>query len=252
MNTAVNRRVFVGSVAAGLPVLAGAAYGLAATPPARAHDHATAEAQADAVFDHVVREIAAIHNRGTERGFTGEDARAIAAQLRTAAVRGAQIDLDGMARAGVEQLIRRRGRNAVQAIDFDRARATAQLKRYGIAVDDRWFAAGLPDDAMRTKALEELINGGVTEVLARSARVFDKMGSVLDARAGAVARVRHAQGDPVWWSFCWGLLTEIMMLAAQLGPICEASGSVPGLDVVCPALEAALSAYYGIYYAYCG
>ena len=251
MNAAVNRRVFVGSMAAGLPVLAGAAYGLAATPAARAHDHATAGADLDPMFEHVVQEMAAIHNRGTERGFTGEDSRAIAAQLRTAVIRGTQIGLDATARTGVEQLIRRRGRDAVLAIDIDRARTTAQLKRYGIEIDDRWFAAGLPDEATRTKALEALTSGGVTEVLTHTARVFDKMGSLLDARASAVARVRYAQGDPAWWSFCWGLLTEIMMLVAQLGPICEASGIVPGLDVVCPALEAALSAYYGIYYAYC-
>ena len=249
MNAAVNRRAFVGSVAAGLPVLA--AYGLAATPPARAHEHARDSAARDPMFEHIVYELAVIHNRGTERGFTGEDARAIAAQLRTAAVRGRQIDLDAAARAGLDQLIRRRGRNAVLAIDIDRAKTKVQLKRYGIEVGDRWLTADLPDQATRTKALDALINGGLTEVLTHSARVFDTMGSVLDARASAVARVRHAQGDPAWWSFCWGLLTEIMMLWAQVGPVCEASGVVPGLDVVCPALEAALSAYYEIYYAYC-
>jgi hypothetical protein len=249
MNAAVNRRVFVGSVAASLPVLA--AYGFAATPPARADAHAPAGAALDPMFDHVVHELAVIHNRGTERGFTGEDARAIAAQLRTAAIRGRQIDLDAAARAGLDRLIRRRGRHAVLAIDVDRAKTKAQLKRYGIEVGDRWLAANPPDHATRTRALDALISGGVTDVLTHSARVFDKVGSVLDARASVIARVRHAQGDPMWWSFCWGLLTEIMMLWAQVGPVCEATGVVPGLDVVCPALEAALSAYYEIYYAYC-
>lgn len=252
MNAAVNRRVFVGSMVAGLPVLAGATYGFAATPPARAHEHAPASAALDPMFEHIVHELAVIHNRGTERGFTGEDARAIAAQLRTAAIRGSQIDLDATARTGLERLIRSRGRNAVLAIDIDRAKTTSQMKRVGIEVDDRWFALGLPDPAARRKALDMLISGGITEVLTHAARVFDKMGSVLDARASAVARVRHAQNDPLWWSFCWGVLTEIMMLMAQLGPICDASGVVPGLDVVCPALEATLSSYYGIYYAYCG
>jgi hypothetical protein len=206
----------------------------------------------DRVFEHVVRELAIIHNRGLARGFTGEDARAIAAQLRTAAVRGTQIDLDATARTGVEQLIRRRGRDAVLAIEIDAAKTKAQLKRYGIEVDERWFAAGLPDHAMRRKALDVLLSGGVTEILTHAGRVFDKMGSILDAHASAVARVRHAQSDPQWWAFCWGLLIEIMMLMAQAGPVCEASAIVPGLDVACPALEATLSAYYGIYYAYCG
>lgn len=250
MNVAVNRRVFVASVAAGLPTLAGAAYSVAA-PPSRGHDHATAGGDADAVFDHVVQELAAIHNRGKQLGFSGEDARAVAAQLRTAAVRSTQLDLDATARTGVQQLIRSRGRTAVLAIEIDTARTKTQLKRYGIEVDDRWFAAASPDPATRRKALDVLISGGVTGVLTHAARVFDKIGSVIDARAGAVARVRHAQGDPLWWSFCWGLLTEIMMLMAEAGPICEASGTVPGLDVTCAAIMAVMSSYFAIYYAYC-
>ncbi|HEY7188303.1 MAG TPA: hypothetical protein VH436_17225 [Vicinamibacterales bacterium] len=251
MYAAVNRRVFVASVAAGIPTLAGAAYG----PRALAHggrDHAPTGGKADAVLDHVVRELAVIHSRGKQRGFTGEDARAIAAQLRMAAVRGAQIDLDATARAEMEQLIRRRGREAVLAIDIDKAKTTAHLKRYGIEVDDRSFAMELPDPATRRKALEVLISGGVTDVLTHTAGVFEQTGSVIDAHAATVMRARHAQGDPLAWaSFCWGLLTEVMVLMAQLGPICEASGTVPGLDIVCSALQATLSAYFGIYYAYC-
>ena len=251
MNAAVNRRIFVASVAAGLPTLAAAAYG-AAAPAGRAHDHATAGAETDAVLDHVVQEVAVIHSRGTQRGFTGEDARAIAAHLRTAAVRGTQIDIDTMTKQGMQQLIRRRSRDVVLAIDIDRAKMKAQLQRYGIEVHDRWFAAGSPDPATRRRALDALIDGDVTEVLTHAAHVFDKIGSVLDARAGIVARVRHAQGDPLAWSsFCWSLLAEMMMLMAQVGPICDASGYVPGLDVVCSALQATLSAYFGIYYSYC-
>jgi hypothetical protein len=251
MNAAVNRRVFVGSVAAGLPVLAGAAYGLAATP-APAHDHATAGAQADAVFEHVVQEIAVIHNRGTERGFTGEDARAIAAQLRTAAVRGVQIDLDAATQRGVQQLIRRRGRDAVLAIDIDPVKTAAQLKHYGIAVDDRWPASRTVDHATRVKALESVINDGVTAVLSHTARVFERIGSVVDTRRVSVARVRHAQSDPEMWSLCSQLLGEMGMLLGQAGPICEASEIVQGLDIVCTAIMQALWVYWALYLSYCG
>jgi hypothetical protein len=250
MNAAVNRRVFVASVVAGLPTLVGAAHDVAA-PASRGHDHATAEGDADAVLEHVVQEMAAVHSRGSQRGYSGEHARAIAAQLRTAAVRGGQLGIDAAATRGVQQLIRRRGRDAVLTIDIDTAKARAQMKRYGIEIDDRWFGARTPDHATRAKALDVLLSGGITDMLTHAAGVFDKLGSVLDVRAGAVARARHAQSDPLWWSFCWGLLTEIMMLMAQLGPICEASGAVPGLDVTCAALEAAMSAYFGIYYGYC-
>jgi hypothetical protein len=204
------------------------------------------------VLDHVVRELAVIHNRGKARGFTGEDARAIAAQLRMAAVRGGQMGLDAAATSGVQRLIRSRGRDAVLAIDIDRAKMKAQLERVGIEVDDRWFAAGLPDPATRRKAIDVLISGGVTDVLTHAARAFDKMGSVLDAHAGAVARVRRVQSDPEWWSICPQLVSEIAMLWGQAVPICEASEIVPGLDVVCAAIYEMLSTYYALYWSYCG
>src|SRR5262245_50737064 len=140
MNAAVNRRRFVASLA-GLPVLAGAAYGSAsAWPVEHAHDQ-QAGAGVDAVLDHVVREVAAIHNRGQSRGFTGEDARAIAAQLRTAAVRGTQIGIDAPAKSALDTLIRVRGRDAVLSLDIDKGRTKAMLSGYGIQADDRWFAA---------------------------------------------------------------------------------------------------------------
>jgi hypothetical protein len=252
MNAAVNRRVFVGSVAAGLPALAGAAYGLAATPSARAHDHAAAAADLDPTLEHVVKEMAAIHNRGTQRGFTGEDARAIAAQLRTAAVRGAQMDIDATTKKGVQQLIRGRGRDAVLAIEINKTAVMAQMKRYGIEIDDRWPASRTLDYATRVKALDAVIGGGVTDVLSHTADVFEQIGSAVDRRRGTVARVRHSQSDPEMWSLCSQLLGEIGMLLGQAGPICEASAIVQGLDIVCTAIMQALWVYWVLYLSYCG
>jgi hypothetical protein len=252
MNAAVNRRVFVGSVAAGLPVLAGAAYGLAATPPAPAHGHATAKAQSDAVFDHVVQEIAAIQNRGVQRGFTGEDARAIAAQLRTASARSAQLDLDTAARKGVQQLIGSRGREAVLAIETDRAQMKAQLKRYGMEVEDRWFAAGVLEEETRRRALDALTSGGVTGVLSHGAGVFEKLGSACDRLARSTAGVRRIQfEDPLISSICWQIAGEIAMLWGQAGPICEASAIVQELESLCAAIWATLAAYYAMYFTLC-
>jgi hypothetical protein len=252
MNAAVNRRAFVGSVAAGLPVLAGAAYGLAVAPPARAHEHAAPGAAPDPMFEHVVHELAVIHNRGTERGFTGEDARAIAAQLRTAAVRGAQIDIDATANEGVQQLIRRRGRDAVLTIDINKTAVRAQMKQYGIEIDDRWPASRTVDQATRMKALDAVISGGVTGVLSHTAHVFEQIGSAVDRRRGSVARVSHVQSDPEMWSLCSQLLGEIGMLLGQAGPICEASAIVQGLDIVCTAIMQALWVYWVVYLSYCG
>jgi hypothetical protein len=249
MNATVNRRVFVASVAAGLPTLVGAAHGVAA-PVSRGHDHAMSR---DAVLDHVVQELAVIHNRGKRRGFTGEDARAVAAQLRTAAVRSTQIDLDAAARKGVQQLIGSRGRDAVLAIEIDRAKMHAQLKRDGIDVEERWFAAGVLDEETRRRALDALTSGGVTGVLNHGAGVFEKLGSAIDRSAPSTAGVRRVQfEDPRISSICWQIAGEIAMLWGQVGPICEASAFVPELQSTCGALLATLAAYYAMYWMFCG
>ena len=254
MNAEVNRRMFVASVTAAFPVLAGAAYGLAAAAPSgRGHDHAAAAVDPDRVLDHVVRELAVIHTRGTQRGFTGEDARAIAAQLRTAAVRSAQIGVDSSAKKGVQELVRTRGRDAVLSLDIDTVAMKARLKRYGIEVDERWldaraFDARPLDDAARRGAIEALVAGGVTGVLLRAAAIFENIGTSLDRVAAGVRRV---QFDPAWYSFCWGVLAEIQMLILTAGAVCGAASIYPDLDLACPTLEATVSAYLAIYYAYC-
>jgi hypothetical protein len=252
MNAEVNRRVFVASVAAGLPALASAAHGRGASSGG-GHGHAAAAADADAVLDHVVRELAVIHNRGKQRAFTGEDARAIAAQLRTAAVRSGQIGIDATAKKGVQHLIRSRGRNAVQSMGIDTGKMKARLKPYGIDVDERWLdARGLEarplDDKARHEAIEALVDGGISGVLMHAAGMFENIGNSLD---GVAAGVRRVQLDPAWYSFCWGLLVEIQMLIATAGAVCGAASLYPDLDVACGTMEAALSAYLGIFYAYC-
>src|SRR5262245_31559378 len=141
MNAGINRRVFVASAAAGFPVVAAAVYGLAAAAPGDTHHHGVAAGDPDPVFDHVLRELAAIQQRGKLQGVTGGDARAIAAQLRTAAVYGRHIGIDAAAKRGVQSLIRRRGREAVLALAVDTTKAKARLTPYGIDVDDRWFEA---------------------------------------------------------------------------------------------------------------
>ena len=252
MNAEVNRRTFVASVAAGLPVLAAAAAGRS-MPAGHGHDHPAAAADPDAVIDHVVRELAVIHNRGKQRGFTGEDARAIAAQLRTASVRSAQIGVDTSATKGVQELVRTRGRDAVLSLEIDTVMMKERLKRYGIEVDERWldaraFDARPLDDTARHEALEALVNGGVTGVLTHAAGIFENIGTALDHVGAGVRRV---QFDPAWYAFCWGLLIEVQILMLNAGAVCAATPMYPDLDVACPALEATLSAYFAIYYAYC-
>lgn len=254
MNAEVNRRGFVALVAAGLPVVAGAAYGLAAASPAEhGHGGSIGGDGGDPVFEHVLREVAAIHNRGQRRGFTGEDARAIAAQLRTAAVRGTQTGIDATATKGLQRLIRSRGREAVLRIETDGAKVRSALQRYGIEVDSRRFAVSAGSAEIRAKALETLISGGVTGVLSDTAVTLEKISATLDQADHRVARVRRVQSDPSFFSsFCWQLLLEIQIVGAQAAPLCEASAYYPDLEIACASIQATLSVMYSMYWAYCG
>ncbi|HEY1304183.1 MAG TPA: hypothetical protein VGF24_11570 [Vicinamibacterales bacterium] len=244
MNANVNRRMFVRSVAAGVPVLAGTAYGLAVASPSKHEHDREGSGDFDPVFDHVVREIASVIDLARQRGFAGEDARAVAAQLRFAIVRGAQIGIDGVAKKALRSLTRSPHGPSL-TLDVDTARVKAQLKRYGMEVDDRWFRSARRDDAARRKALDVLANDGVTGVLSHAAGILETMGTSIDRVQGPVRRV---QID----SFvCWPLLAEIEVIAVEAAAVCAVSSVEPGLDVACATMQATVSALLAIYYAFC-
>ena len=253
MNADVSRRVFVGSVAAGLPLVAGAFQGTHASPVAgQSHDHAAAN-NLDPVFDHVIAEMAVIHQRMQVRGPRGEDARAIAAQLRTALVRSEQVGLDTPTKKALGDLIRSRGRDAVLYIELDKARAKARLKQYGIQADDRWFDSNAVDYNTRTLALDSLARRGVSQVLERAAATFGAIGGELDKVGAVTARVRRVQSDPAWYiGYCEQLASEINRLTIDAALVCGIGSFFPVLDPVCGMLTIAIGIQMGMYRAYCG
>jgi hypothetical protein len=253
MNADVSRRVFVGSVAAGLPLVAGAFRGIHASPVAdQVHDHAATD-NVDPVFDHVIAEMAVIHQRMQVRGPRGEDARAIAAQLRTAFVRSAQVGLDAPTKRALGDLIRSRGREAVLNLELDRARVKARLKQYGIQADDRWFDSNAVDYNTRTLALDNLARGGVSQVLERAAATFEAIGGELDKVGAVTARVRRVQSDPAWYiGYCAQLASEINRLTIDAAMVCGVGSFLPALDPVCGMISIAIGIQMGMYRAYCG
>ena len=251
MSAEVSRRVLVGSFAAGLPVLAGALGLSAASPRNAAHNHFAPFADSDPLLDHIVREMAAVLERGQRRGLTGEEARAIAAQLRVAVAGGTQAGIDAAAKNGLEALIRRRGRDAVLSLELDVKTAKDRLSRYGIAAEDRWFDSGAADDNTRNAAIDALRNDGITGAFSRAAGVFDRIATTLDA-SGPVPRVRRVQIDTdTWLAICWPLIVDIQMLELQTAAICAASSSFPGAEVACAGMYIMISMMYLVYYAYC-
>ena len=133
MRPEVGRRVFVGSVAAGLPLLASRT-ALLAQGGAMAHDHG-AIAAADPVIDQIVRQMALIHN-SAQAGPRGTHARALASQLRMLTVYQRQQGIDDQARAAVKDMVDQQGRNALLYAEPDREMRRQAMQQYGFRPDE--------------------------------------------------------------------------------------------------------------------
>jgi hypothetical protein len=254
MNAVVSRRIFVGSVASGFPLLAGVAHRAMAGPARQAHEHSLATEGTDLTFDHIVKEVAAILNRAEARGFNGEDARAVAAQLRAAAVRSTELRLDPPVKHAVSDLIRQRGRDAVLQLEIDRADVAAQLKRYGIKADEHRVATPTLDRARRERVIDGLLTGGITGVFVQAAGTFENLAAALDISEGGRSGVRRVQYDPTMrFIFCAQLLVQIAMIETQAAVVCMLSATYldPGLQSICAALQASVAAQYSMYFMFC-
>ena len=218
METGMGRRVFVGSVVAGLPLLAAStSRGAAQSALQTAHAHLD-DTVPDPVLEHIVRQLAAAHN-SLRREKKGEYARAFASQLRTLAVYGRTIGIDAQVKSGVSTLIERDGRDGVLYADIDGDRMRAELKRYGAQADERALSTPLRlDYAGRSAALNALLSSGITDRWDKTAATLEWMAPELDRRFSTVLRV--SQNDPAYWEgYCkevWSQYQEAQLLAAAL------------------------------------
>jgi hypothetical protein len=218
METGMGRRVFVGSVVAGLPLLAvSTSRGAAQSALHTAHAHLD-DTLPDPVLEHIVRQLAAAHN-SLRREPKGEYVRAFAAQLRTLAVYGRAEGFDARVTSGVSTLIERDGRDGVLYAEIDRDRIRAELKRYGARADERGLGTPLTlDYATRSAALNAFLTSGITDRWERNAATLERMAPELDRRFSTVVRV--SQYDAAYWEgYCkeiWSQYQETQLLSAAL------------------------------------
>jgi hypothetical protein len=255
MESVVGRRVFVGSVVAGLPLLAGAGVRtFAQSGAASPHNHPAAAAAADQVLDHLVRQIAGAHNAARARRPRGEDARAVAAHLNTLAVYAKQIDLDARVRAGVRDLVDLHGRDAVMYHEIGRAARQASLERFGFRVEAR--ALDYPvhaDYNARGAALDALLADGVSPTWTRIARTLEQIAPELDRRGAQLVPV-SARQDAVWYgAFCDSLWADYERAQLMAAPVCWASALPLGSFLIptCVALEGGAMVLLFTYLFYC-
>lgn len=204
MKAEIGRRVFVGSVGAGLPLLARASM-LAQGGGSPAHDHTAVPA--DPVIDYIVRQIAVIHNSARTAPH-GEHLRALAAQLRTLSVYERQVGMDDEVRRQLSDLVAQQGRNAVLYAEPDILLRREHLQQYGFRLDERVLNAPVPvaTHEQRESALEDLLRNGITPTFDRMAVAAEGAARGLDARPGRVIGI--AQDDQWWMAFCSELLNQ--------------------------------------------
>lgn len=234
MNPEVGRRMFVGSMAAGLPFLT-TRVGLLAQGGASA-EHAHANGPVDPVLDHLVRQIAVIHN-SAKAGPRGEHFRALAVQLRTLAVYDRQIGVDDQVRTKLQELVEQQGRNAMLYADPDVDGRRRTLQAYGFQLEPRAQQSSVvPTHEEREAALDTLLTRGITPVFDHMASIADRVSARIERRANRNAAVAQ---DADWWQgFCAELWNQYQLSQTIAGPFCVAAKFFPSVLPSCAALEA--------------
>ena len=250
MLTLVPRRAFVGTVAAGLPMLAGAAV-LAQTTRGPARERQRGARRRDRLFDHLVSQLVRVHNRSRARGLTGEDSRTVAETLRTLTIYAPQIALDEQVRQGVAAAVQRQGREAVLYAEPDMTAMRDELAHLGVAPGSIEFGKfGPPDDTVRRKVLDELLSAGVSPRFIALSTVFDELATARDRFAGRSPGFRRAQygysGEE-----CQRLRSQIDYLEAEVAIVCGAAVFFPALAGACGALSVTLGLELAYYYYFC-
>jgi|RhiMethySRZTD1v2_1073278.scaffolds.fasta_scaffold07181_2 hypothetical protein len=244
--------MFVGSVAAGIPlVVSSAAHSLAHSATGQPHIHRGVGAT-DTVFEHATRQLAALVNKVRRSGVAPEDVRLAAAHFGTLAVYGQGAGIDTQTSRAVRDLIRSKGRDAVLDLDVDHARVVAELKPFGVDIDRRWLTPHVVDRGIRARALDDLSRNGVTGMFARAVSAFEHIAAELDRRGGRLTGVRLVQVDDSWKAeFCGRLWLDVSVQAAHAAMLCAAMLYMPGMEAECAFAQMAVMFFLAIYYSVC-
>ena len=211
MSVEVGRRVFVGSVAAGLPLLAGGG-----TTLAFAQRRTGSKRVQDPVFDQSLTDMKGAVRSLSQAG-SGEQARRLASSLRVFAAWGASKQFDSRVKDTIRNIIARDGRQALLRRNIDRGMFRAEARDLGFDARSNVpvLEPAIVDDAQRQKIVDDLLTNGVTGRWRQLADTLDAAAAALDRqaalRAGGTTLV--AQLDP---SICQMINQELSYLNIQM------------------------------------
>ncbi len=232
MTAEVGRRMFVGSVVAGLPLLAGQA----ALAQRGGSAHAHGGSGADPVLDLLVQQMAGVHN-AAQAAPRGEHFRALAAELRTMAVYERQMDVDDQVRTALRDLVDREGRNAVLYADPDVEMRRRNLQSYGFRLPARGRQPSvLPSHEQREAALDALLEHGITPAFERMAAMADRVALRIDGSRTLTVAAQDPDQE-YWRAFCASLFGQYQEAQTTANPICLIARYFSPFAASCAALE---------------
>lgn len=237
MSVEVGRRVFVGSVVAGLPLVGGATASLMGAQ----RQGGAAQVQ-DPIVDQLLADMKGAV-RGLSKASSGEQTRRLASSLRVLAAWGATNQFDPRVKETLRAVIRRDGRQSVLRRDVDPSMFRAEARALGFdgtSIVPPPVIASV-DYATRERILDDMLANGVTAHWKTLADTLDFAAASLDRMASMRSRgmTLVAQTDP---SICRMINQELSNLNTQMIFWCA-----PWFYWVPEPCGLATSAYLGVY-----
>jgi hypothetical protein len=186
MKSEVGRRAFVGTVATGLPLLAGAGTAALAQSAHGLPHVQVGNGPMDQELQRQIRE-AVLGMRGPN---PAEAARRVATTLRMAAAHYAAHKVDEDVTRSLQAMVRREGPDAFfTRVLSHRGSFAAEVREYGFTT-----LPPMPTDkTAQRKAVDQMLREGITPLMRAVADEFDRIGSAIDARPSvALAAARRA------------------------------------------------------------
>jgi hypothetical protein len=229
MNAAVGRRAFVGSAMTLGAGIGAAAIGVGSIGVAGAGGAVNSEPGFDGVYNEIVGQfMRAVGRMQSSPG--GEAARQVGSSLRLLAEWGKAHGLDETIRRGVDDAVRRRGREAILAQQFDLG---AEIVMRGWKLPPGFEPTATAADF--ADSLDDLRRHGITQHWFDYADAFEQAAQRLDKESKLLTRVGYAQPND-----CYGAVFMLLMLESQLFLACSVGLAVgPELCAIATALALA-------------
>lgn len=241
MSLEVGRRVFVGTLAAGIPVLAGVgverAWAQRGKPAAAPPDPVLRQLQADMKR--------AVHR--LSKAPSGENVRQLSSSLRLLAAWGASAQIDQRIKDSLRGAIAREGREALLARPVDPDRLRNEARAFGFDGSSSIVVPDLmpQDDRLRRRVLDDMLADGVTARWRQLADTLDAVAVEVDKRVSAAQGgiMLAAQGNP---ATCGQISQQLFYLSAQMTFWCAPwfAWFVEGCGLVTSAYLGSLAAYW--------